>query len=147
MFNRSLNYKCASSTAMFNYQRENQNNVEWTHPLPFMEKKHYKWQFSIVMFVITRGYIPLNPIKPPWNHHETTIFLWFSYGFPMVSRFRRLHRSPRWSRILYAPWRCFPLTCAERGPTARWETRPWKWRSHGPSGCVTISHNSYWKWP
>ena len=26
------------------------------------------------------GYIPLKPIKT----HETTIFLWFSYGFPRV---------------------------------------------------------------
>ena len=27
----------------------------------------YKWQFSIAMLVITRGYIPLNPIKNPLN--------------------------------------------------------------------------------
>ena len=38
----------------------------------------------MAMLVITRGYIPLNPIKPP-----------FSYGFPMVNRHvsKRYHYS------------------------------------------------------
>ena len=35
---------------------------------------------SIAMLVYQRLNIPLNPIKS----HKTTIFLWFSYGFPMV---------------------------------------------------------------
>ena len=45
--------------------------------------------FNSYVTVITRGYIPLkspfcwlNPIKPTLN---TTIFLWFSYAFPMLN--------------------------------------------------------------
>ena len=40
----------------------------------FNGKIHYKWQFSIVML----DYQRVNPIKS----NETTIFLWFSCGFP-----------------------------------------------------------------
>ena len=29
--------------------------------------------------------MPLKPIKTPFNHHFPMVFLWFSYGFPMVS--------------------------------------------------------------
>ena len=43
------------------------------------------------VLVTTRGYIPLNPIKS----HETTIFLWFSYGFPMVSAARHVPKAFR----------------------------------------------------
>jgi hypothetical protein len=42
----------------------------------------YKMEiFHGKMLVITRWYIPLNRIK----YHKTTIFLWFSYGFPSSS--------------------------------------------------------------
>ena len=39
------------------------------------------------------GYIPLNPIKPPFSYGFPMVFLWFSYGFPMV--FLWFPRSPR----------------------------------------------------
>ena len=31
-------------------------------------------------------YQRVNPTKPPFNHHKTTIFLWFSYGFLVYRR-------------------------------------------------------------
>ena len=37
----------------------------------------YKWSFSIATLVITRGYIPLNPIKPPFSYGFPMVFLWF----------------------------------------------------------------------
>ena len=36
------------------------------------------------MLVYQAGYIPLNPIKPPFSYGFPMVFLWFSYGFPMV---------------------------------------------------------------
>ena len=44
------------------------------HHFPWI--KHDKLPFSIVRLIYQR----VDPIKS----HETTIFLWFSYGFPMV---------------------------------------------------------------
>ena len=40
-------------------------------------------------------YQRVNPIQPPFNHHLTTIFLWFSYGFPPGAGALRLLPPPR----------------------------------------------------
>ena len=45
----------------------------WVNPL-------FQWPFSIAFCMFTRGYLLLNPIKPP-----------FSYGFPMVFLWKRVH--------------------------------------------------------
>ena len=37
----------------------------------FHGKIHYNSAFSIAMFDITRGYIPLNPIKPPFSYGKS----------------------------------------------------------------------------
>ena len=53
----------------------------WSHGHRNSGFSHWKWWFSIVMLVITRGYIPLNQIKPPFSYGFPMVFLWFSIGF------------------------------------------------------------------
>ena len=59
------------------------HHFSWENPL-------FLWPFSIAMSVHQR----VNHIKIPLNHHFPMVFLWFSYGFPMVfPRSRSANRS------------------------------------------------------
>ena len=57
-----------------------QKTMERSTIFHFNGKIHYKWQFSIANVKLPDG-------KPPFSYGfpiKTSIFLWFSYGFPMV---------------------------------------------------------------
>ena len=70
--------------------------ILWKNPPFFMGILTITGPFSIAMLVITRGYIPSNPIKPP-----------FSYGFPMVFlSFNQHNRQMSSIRDRSDEWRC-----------------------------------------
>ena len=60
---------------------------EWTF---FFGTSPINRPFSSQPCLITRGYIPSNPIQPPFSYGFPMVFLWFSYGFPMVHPHHRV---------------------------------------------------------
>ena len=65
-------------------------------------KIHYTWWFSIVMLNYQRV-----------NLHFPMVFLWFSYGFPMLSGFHDL-RTSTWYSGINLSWRCLVGTRRKR---------------------------------
>ena len=72
-----------------------------------------------------------NFMKPPFSDGFPMVFLWSSYGFPMILRVAILHDHPRG-----------PASCAPLAPSCM------AWLSGGPLGDAERDHENQWdaKW-
>ena len=89
-------------------------------------------------------YQGVNPIKIPWNHHFPMVFLWFSYGFPMVSYgfpmvFQRVKLWSTKTREMPRP------SSAARSVASPPLSRPW-WRHRKSPGDLAPWHLGLYKY-